>query len=49
MQKRQKHEKKIPIKQEKNPLFYATFQCGRYDIFKTKLIFFDAEKVKKRA
>ena len=50
MQKRQKHEKKIPIKQEKKPLFYATFQCGRYDIFEKKFkFFFDPEKVKKHA
>ena len=32
------------------PLFYATFQCGRYDIFKKKFkFFFDPEKVKKPA
>jgi hypothetical protein len=29
--------------------FFATFQCGHYDIFKKILnIFFDPEKVKKR-
>ena len=32
------------------PFFYATFQCGRYGVFKKKLkYFFDPEKVKKRA
>ena len=32
------------------PLFYATFQCGRYSVFKKKLkIFFDPKKVKKQA
>ena len=42
--KRLKPEKKIP----KN-LFYATFQYGRYSVFKNflKIIFFDPEKVKK--
>ena len=43
---------KIRVFQKKKkilPLFYATFQCGRYDIFKKKLKNFDPEKVKKRA
>ena len=32
------------------PFFYATFQCGRYGVFKIFLkYFFDPEKVKKRA
>ena len=32
------------------PFFYATFQCGRYGVFKKILkIFFDPEKVKKQA
>ena len=32
------------------PFFYATFQCGRYGVFKKKLnFFFGPEKVKKRA
>ena len=32
------------------PFFYATFQCGRYGVFKKNLkYFFDPEKVKKRA
>ena len=32
------------------PFFYATFQCGRYGVFKKiKKNFFDPEKVKKRA
>ena len=32
------------------PFFYATFQCGRYGVFKKKLkYFFDPEKVKKQA
>ena len=45
--KKKSSEKK---RKKKLPLFYATFQCGRYDIFKE--IFkknFDPEKVKKRA
>ena len=30
------------------PFFKATFQCGRYGVFRKKLeFFFDAEKVKK--
>ena len=53
MQKRQNKnmKKKISKISKKNlPLFYATFQCGRYDIFKKKFkFFFDPEKVKKRA
>ena len=37
-------------KKKKLPLFYATFQCGRYDIFKKiQKKIFDPEKVKKRA
>jgi hypothetical protein len=49
--KRQKHErKKSPKKRKKKTLFYATFQCGRYSVFKKNLtFFFDPEKVKKRA
>ena len=32
------------------PLFYATFQCGPYGVFKTiKKKFFDPKKVKKQA
>jgi hypothetical protein len=32
------------------PFFNATFQCGRYGVFKKKIkVFFDPEKVKKRA
>ena len=32
------------------PFFYATFQCGRYDVFKKKIKkFFDPGKAKKRA
>ena len=32
------------------PFFYATFQCGRYGVFKKKFnFFFDPKKVKKRA
>ena len=32
------------------PLFYATFQCGCYSVFKKVLTyFFDPEKVKKRS
>ena len=32
------------------PFFYATFQCGRYGVFKKILkFFFDPEKVKKQA
>ena len=32
------------------PFFNATFQCGRYGVFKKNLkYFFDHEKVKKRA
>jgi hypothetical protein len=32
------------------PFFYATFQCGRYGVFKKFLkYFFDPEKVEKRA
>ena len=32
------------------PFFYATFQCGRYGVFKKNLkTFFDPEKVKKQA
>ena len=35
--KRQKHEKKPPPPQKKKklPVSYATFQCGRYNVFKT--------------
>ena len=33
-----------------SPFFYATFQCGRYGVFKKKFkFFFDPEKVKKQA
>ena len=33
-----------------SPFFYATFQCGRYGVFKKNLKFlFDPEKVKKQA
>ena len=45
-------KKKIFPKKKKFflPFFYATFQCGRYGVFKKKLkYFFDPEKVKKRA
>ena len=32
------------------PFFYATFQCGRYGVFRKNLtFFFDPEIVKKRA
>jgi hypothetical protein len=32
------------------PFFYATFQCGRYSVFKKiKNIIFDPKKVKKQA
>ena len=50
--KRQKHErKKIPPKKDfLLPLFYPTFQCRRYSIFKQLLtVFFNLEKVKKQA
>ena len=30
-------------------LFYATFQCGRFNVKKIKNIFFDPEKVIKQA
>ena len=44
-------KKKIPPpKKNFLPLFYATFQCGRYGVFKKILtFFFDPEKVKKWA
>jgi hypothetical protein len=44
-------KKKIPKKPPNFlPLFYATFQCGRYAVFKKNLkTFFDPEKVKKQA
>jgi hypothetical protein len=35
---------------KKNTLFYPTFQCRRYSVFKKMLtFFFDPEKVKKQA
>jgi hypothetical protein len=42
-------KKKIsPKKKKKIPFLYATFQCGRYGVFKKKLkYFFGPEKVKK--
>ena len=51
MSHKKKKKKKNSKKKKKNlPLFYATFQCGRYDIFKKKFKKkFDPEKVKKRA
>ena len=43
-------KKKIPPKKFFLPFFYATFQYGRYGVFKKKLkYFFDPEKVKKWA
>ena len=44
--KNKKKKKKISKKKKKKklPLFYATFQCGRYDIFKKKLNFFLTSK-----
>ena len=38
----QKHEKEIFPKKDKKmlPLFYATFQCGRYNVFKFFFFFF---------
>ena len=37
---------KKKFKRKKIPLFYATFQCGRYSILKELLILFDSKKVK---
>ena len=45
-------EKKNPPQKTKIlPFFNATFQCGRYGVFKKKIkkTIFDPEKVKKRA
>ena len=43
-------EKIFPERKKKLTFFYATFQCGRYGVFKKNLkYFFDPKKVKKRA
>merc|ERR1712008_83004 len=43
-------EKKILPKNKKNfflPFFYATFQCGRYNVFEFFFFFFCPQKVEK--
>ena len=45
--KKTKKKKKKNFPKENNfflPFFYATFQCGRYNVF--KFIFFDRKKLK---